>query len=76
MPPRRPRDRLEPVREQIGDPLPDGLHELTDDELADLATALADAHREQSAALDDAIDHTLRYLPWPISGLVRRVLVG
>ena len=65
MPPRRPRDRLEPVREQIGDPLPDGLHELTDDELADLA-----------AALDGAIDHTLRYLPWPISGLVRRVLVG
>jgi len=64
------------VRRQIGGPLPDGLHELTDDELADLATALADGHRKQSAALDDAIDHTLRYLPWPISGLVKKVLLG
>jgi hypothetical protein len=64
------------VRDQIGGPLPEGLHELTDDELADLAAALSDAHREQSAALDKAIDHTLRYLPWPLSGLVKRVLVG
>jgi hypothetical protein len=75
MPPRRP-DRLEPVRAQIGGPLPEGLHELSDEELADLAAALAEGHREQSAALDGAIDHTLRYLPWPISGLVRKVLVG
>ena len=75
MPPRR-RDRLEPVRAQIGGPLPEGLHELSDEELADLAAALAEGHREQSAALDRAIDHTLRYLPWPISGLVKRVLVG
>ncbi len=70
------RDRLEPVRAQIGGPLPDGLDELTDDELADLAAALADGHREQSRALDGAIDHTLRYLPWPLSGLVKKVLIG
>ena len=75
MPPRR-RDRLEPVRAQIGGPLPEGLHELSDEELADLAAALAEGHREQSAALDRSIDHTLRYLPWPISGLVKKVLVG
>ena len=70
------RDRLEPVRAQIGGPLPDGLAELTDDELADLGAALAEAHREQSRALDAAIDHTLRYLPWPLSGLVKKVLIG
>jgi hypothetical protein len=70
------RDRLEPVRAQIGGPLPDGLGALTDDELADLAAALAEAHREQSRALDGAIDHTLRYLPWPLSGLVKKVLIG
>ena len=73
---RRARDRLQPVRAQIGGPLPNGLRDLTDDELADLAAALADAHGEQSEALDGAIDHTLRYLPWPISGLVKKVLVG
>ena len=33
-------------------------------------------HREQSRALDAAIDHTLRYLPWPISGIVKKVLLG
>jgi len=74
--PPRGRNRLAPVHDQIGGPLPEGLHELTDEELADLAEALADAHRAQSAALDGAIDHTLRYLPWPISGLVKKVLVG
>jgi hypothetical protein len=72
----RDRDRLEPVRAQIGGPLPDGLAELTDDELADLALALEDAHREQARALDGAIDHTLRYLPWPLSRIVKKVLVG
>ena len=38
--------------------------------------ALAEAHIQQSVALDAAIDRTLRYLPWPLSGLVRRVLIG
>lgn len=64
------------MRAQIGGPLPEGLQALTDDELADLAVALKDAHREQARALDAAIDHTLRYLPWPLSGIVKRVLVG
>jgi hypothetical protein len=69
-------DRLRPVREHLGGPLPDALETLSDDELADLAVALADAEREQSRALDAAIDHTLRFLPWPLSGLVKRVLLG
>ena len=72
----RASDRLAPVRKQIGGPLPDGLTELTDAELADLAAALAEAHREQARALDGAIDHTLRYLPWPLSAVVKKVLVG
>jgi hypothetical protein len=69
-------DRLRRVREQLGDELPDALLDLTDDELADLGTALADAQREQARALDGAIDHTLRYLPWPLSGIVKRILIG
>ncbi len=69
-------DRLRAVRRQLGDPLPEALATLSDDELADLSVAIADAHRQQARALDDAIDHTLRYLPWPVSGLVKRVLLG
>lgn len=68
-------DRLQPVRAQYGRPLPKGLRALSDDELRDLADALAQAHAAQTQALD-AIDHTLRFLPWPLSGIVRRVLIG
>ena len=71
-----PADRLQPVRAQYGEPLPEGLSALSAKELRDLAAALAEAHAEQTRALDGAIDHTLRYLPWPLSGIVRRVLVG
>ena len=69
-------DRLPAVREAYGEPLPDRLDRLTDAELDDLVAALAEAHAGQSRALDAAIDRTLRYLPWPLSGLVRRVLLG
>jgi hypothetical protein len=69
-------DRLKAVRAQYGRPLPKGLRALSDDELRDLADALAEAHAQQSQALDGAIDHTLRFLPWPLSGIVRRVLIG
>jgi hypothetical protein len=69
-------DRLQPLRDQLGEPLPDGLHALSDEELADLAAALAEADRAQSVALDAAIDHTLRFLPWPLSSIVRKVLIG
>ncbi|MEA2190230.1 MAG: hypothetical protein QOI73_351 [Solirubrobacteraceae bacterium] len=69
-------DRLRAVREAFGEPLPDGIDTLTAAELDDLAAALAEAHAEQAVALDAAIDRTLRHLPWPLSGLVRRVLIG
>jgi hypothetical protein len=69
-------DRLRAVREAFGEPLPDGIGTLSDAELDDLVAALDEAHLEQSRALDAAIDRTLRYLPWPLSGLVRRVLIG
>jgi len=69
-------DRLAAVREAYGEPLPERLELLSDAELGDLVAALAEAHAEQSRALDAAIGRTLRYLPWPLSGLVRRVLLG
>ncbi|HEX4344639.1 MAG TPA: hypothetical protein VHZ31_03660 [Solirubrobacteraceae bacterium] len=69
-------DRFARVHDQFGEPLPDGLDALSDEQLDDLATALADADREQARALDGAIDHTLRFLPWPLNGIVRKVLIG
>ncbi|MDP2710504.1 MAG: hypothetical protein Q8O56_04740 [Solirubrobacteraceae bacterium] len=69
-------DRLQSVRDEFGGPLPDGLRALSDDELEDLAVALAGARDEQSRAVDGAIDGTLRYLPWPLRVVVRKVLIG
>lgn len=69
-------DRLRQLRATLGGPLPETLEELSDAELADLAAAVADGQRSQARALDTAIDHTLRYLPWPLSGIVKKVLIG
>jgi hypothetical protein len=68
-------DRLDGVRAQFGDPLPDGLDALSDDELADLASALTEAHREQSRAVDAAIDRALGHLPWLLRKPVRLILL-
>jgi hypothetical protein len=79
MAPKRPKSRaarLRPVRDAIGEPLPDGLDALSDDDLGDLAAALTTAQHDQARALDDAIDHTLRFLPWPLNGIVKKVLIG
>jgi hypothetical protein len=69
-------DRLQAVRARYGEPLPAGLGALTDAELDDLATALVEADRMQSSAVDHSIDQALRYLPWPLSAVVRKVLLG
>jgi hypothetical protein len=69
-------DRLQPLRDALGDDPPAGLASLSDDELADLVAALEEADTAQTAALDDAIGHTLRFLPWPLNAIVKRILVG
>jgi hypothetical protein len=63
------------LRARLEEPLPERLWSLDDTELADLADALADAHRRQSTALDRSIDKTLRFLPWPLRSIVRRILL-
>ena len=55
---------------------PAGVGALSDGELADLVAAIGAADSEQSRALDDAIGHTLRFLPWPLNPIVKRILIG
>ena len=69
-------DRLQPLRAALGDDPPAGVAVLSDAALADLVAALEDAAAAQAAALDDAIGHTLRFLPWPLNAIVKRILVG
>ncbi len=69
-------DPREALRARLEEPLPERLWSLPDDDLADLADALVEAHRRQAVALDESIDQTLGYLPWLLRGVVRRVLLG
>ncbi len=71
-----PADVVKPLRDEFGEPLPDGLSALSAAECEDLAAALAGADRRQARELDRAIDHTLRFLPWPLNGVVRKILLG
>jgi hypothetical protein len=71
-----PANPLKPLKDQFGGPLPEGLSVLSAAEAKDLAAALVDAEREQTAELDRAIGHTLRFLPWPLNTVVRKILIG
>jgi hypothetical protein len=71
-----PDDPEQVLRARLDEPLPERLWTLPEDQLADLADALADAHSRQGVALDDSIDRALRFLPWLLRGVVRKVLLG
>jgi hypothetical protein len=64
------------LRTELGASLPFFLDDLEDDELLDLAAALAGARVRQAEALEAAIDKAMRFLPWGVRGTVRKVLIG
>jgi hypothetical protein len=67
---------LEALSEELGAPVPPELSALSDRELELLHKLLAEARERQSAALDDAVDHGLRFIPGLIRGAVKLVLFG
>jgi hypothetical protein len=46
------------------------------DARAALAGILRDARRRQSRALEESFSATLRHVPFPVRGIVKKVLVG
>lgn len=42
----------------------------------DLAGVVADARRSQAAGLQEAFQEALRHVPFPVRGVVRKVLLG
>lgn len=71
-----PDDPRQALRARLDEPLPARLWTLPDEQLADLADALEEAHARQSTALDHSIDRALRFIPWPLRVVVRKVLIG
>jgi predicted DNA-binding transcriptional regulator YafY len=69
-----PDDALNPLSTQLHGPAPDALRELSPDELADLAAALAEARHRQAAALSEAGDRALSHIPRLLRGPIRRMV--
>ena len=61
------------LRRALGGSAPDGLRELDDDDLTDLATAVTDARRRQSRALAEAGERALRHVPRLLRGPIRKL---
>jgi hypothetical protein len=43
---------------------------------AELAELLADARRRQAKSLEEAFTATLKHVPFPVRGIVKKVLLG
>jgi hypothetical protein len=66
-------DRL---AEALGGRRVDGLAKLPAGVLDDVADMVLDARAAQVAALEESLDASLRIAPWPLRGVLRKVLVG
>ncbi|HEY1712437.1 MAG TPA: hypothetical protein VGG07_06020 [Solirubrobacteraceae bacterium] len=69
-----PQDAFTALSAQLRGSVPDGLRGLSDDELADLAAAVADARHRQAAALSEAGDRALSHIPRLLRGPIKRVV--
>jgi len=68
-----PDDRL---RELLRAEPPPAVLGLPDAARAELAALVADARRRQAKTLEAAFAATLKHVPFPVRGIVKKVLVG
>jgi hypothetical protein len=66
-------DRLHQL---LGAEPPASIRELDEATRADLADVIADARRRQAASLQEAFEATLKHVPLPFRGVVKRVVLG
>lgn len=65
---------LEALRAQLGPSLPPGLGALDTEDVERLVAAIDGARRRQVAEQLRSRDEALRVLPWPLRGVVKKVL--
>lgn len=68
-----PTERLQAL---LGEDPPPSVLGLRDADRAALADVLEESRRAQDKALQDAFNASLRHVPFPVRGLVKRVLIG
>jgi hypothetical protein len=64
------------LRAFLGAELPDSVLSLDTSARAELAAILHDARARQTRALEESFTATLKHLPFPIRGVVKKVLLG
>jgi hypothetical protein len=67
-------DAFNALSAQLRGAAPESLRELSADELADLAAAVADARHRQAAALAQAGDRALSHIPRLLRGPIKRIV--
>lgn len=69
-------DAVDILEQELGATVPDGLHELSDDQLLTLADLLRGARARQKQQLDDGVEDSLDIVPRLMRGPVRKMLFG
>ena len=69
-------DPDERLRSFLGTAPPDSVLALDSAARAALADLLEDARRRQSQVLEESFTATLRHVPFPVRGIVKKVLLG
>jgi hypothetical protein len=65
----------ERLRELLGAEPPASVLALDESVRHDLAEIIVDARRRQAAALAEAFEGTLKHVPFPLRGIVKKVLL-
>jgi hypothetical protein len=69
-------DPDEDLRSLLGAEPPPRVRGLPDAERAQLAQVLRAARRRQAQTLEEAFAATLKHVPFPVRGIVKKVLMG
>lgn len=64
------------LHDLLGGPPPPGIAALPDAVRAELADLVHQARRHQAAALAESFQATLRHVPFPVRGIVKRIVLG
>lgn len=64
------------LTELLGGPVPESVAALDEPALAELADIVADARRRQAASLRESFEASLKHVPFPVRGIVKKVLLG
>jgi hypothetical protein len=69
-------DADDQLRELLRAEPPASVLALDEPRRAELAEVLADARRRQAKSLEEAFAATLKHVPFPVRGIVKKVLLG